>query len=297
VKKGIEYFQKAIEKDPSYALAYSGLADCYTILGVYSILPPKEALAKAKAAAVAAVAFDDELAEGHTSLGFVRVCFDWDWAGGEKELQRALELNPGYWVTPYWYGIMLTSMGRFEEAEKQIRHGMELEPLSPAVMHEAAWNSLASRRYDEAVERCSKGLEIDPNYFLLRYWLGLTYVAQRKYAEAIRELQSAADLSRRGVSWVVGALGHAYAISGNTAEALRILEELKDRAERETVDFLSLAMIYAGLGDIENALLSLERSCEARGMVALFTKVDERFDPLHSEPRFQQVLKRMNLAS
>ena len=101
---------------------------------------------------------------------------------------------------------------------------MELEPLSAAVMHEAVWNSLSSGRYDEAVERSLKGLEIDPNYFLLRYWLGLTYVAQRKYAEAIRELQSAADLSRRGVSWVVGALGHAYAISGNAAEALRILE-------------------------------------------------------------------------
>ncbi len=297
VKKGIEYFQKAIDKDPGYALAYSGLADCYTILGLFSILPPKEAFAKAKAAAVAAVAFDDELAEGYTSLGFIRVFFDWDWAGGEKEFQRALELNPGYWVTPYWYALVLTSMGRFEEAEQQIRHAVELEPLSSMVMHEAAWNALASHHYAEAVERSLKGLEADPDYFILRHWLGLTYVAQKRYPEAIRELQTAVDLCRRSVSWAVGGLGHAYAVAGNTAEALRILEELLDREKRETIDLSSLAMIYAGLGDTENALLSLEKSCDARGMVAFFTKVDERFDALRSEPRFQQVLKRMNLAS
>ena len=296
LKKGVEYFQMAIEKDPSYALAYSGLADCYTILGLFSILPPKEALARAKAAAVAAVAFDGELAEGHTSLAMIRACFDWDWSGAEKEFQRALELNPGYWVTPYWYGLVLTVNGRFEEAEPHIRHAMELEPLSAAVMHEAVWNALASHRYGEAVERSLKGLEIDPDYFILRYWLGLTYTAQKKYPEAIRELEMAVDLCGRGVSWVVGALGHAHAVAGNPAEARRILEELLARAQRETIDFLSVAVIYAGLGDTENALASLEKSCDARGMVALFTKTDERYDALRSEPRFQTVLKRMSLA-
>ncbi len=296
VKKGAEYFQKAIEKDPSYAIAYSGLADCYSILGVYSILPSKEALAKAKAAAVAAVAFDDELAEGHTSLGFIRAYLDWDWSGGEREFQRALELNPGYWVTPYWYGLMLTSMGRFEEAEQQIRRAMELEPLSSVVMHGAAMNSLTSRRYAEAVERSLKGLENDPHYFLLRFWLGLAYLLEARYPEAIRELQTALDLGGRGVSWGVGSLGHAYAVAGDKAEARRILEELLDRAKRETIDFLSVAVIYAGLGDIEDALISLEKGCDARGMSGVLVKVDPRFDPLRSEPRFQQILRRMNLA-
>jgi len=296
IQKGIEYFQKAIEKDPGYALAYSGLADCYSILGLYSILPPKESLARAKAAAVAAVAFDDELAEGHASLGFILAFLDWDWAGGEKEFQRAFELNPGYWVTPYWYAVTLSATGRFEEAEQQIRRGMELEPLSPVVMHAAAWNAIASRRYDEAVERSLKGLETDPDYFLLRHWLGLTYVVQKKYPQAIRELQTAVDLCRGGVSWAVGALGHAHAAAGNTAEATRILEELKDRAERETIDFISLTLIYVGLGDVDNALISLDKACDARGMVGVFTKVDPRLASLHSEPRFQQALKRMNLA-
>ena len=147
MKKGAEYFQKTIEKDPSYALAYSGLADCYSLLAVLAILPAKEAFARAKAAAVAAVAFDDELAEGHASLGFIRAYLDWDWSGGDKEFQRALELNPGYWVTPYWYGLVLTSRGCFEEAEQQISHALELEPLSPVVMHGAAMNSLGCHRY------------------------------------------------------------------------------------------------------------------------------------------------------
>ena len=295
VRKGIEYFQQAIDKDPSYALAYSGLADCYSILGVYSILPPREALAKAKAAAAAAVAFDDELAEGHTSLAFIRAALDWDWSGAGKEFERALELNRGYWVTPYWYGIVLLASGKLEDGERQIRDAMELEPLAAAIVHSAAWSSLASHRYAEAVERSLKGLELEPDHFLLRHWLGLTYVAQGKHPEAIEQLQIAVDLCHRGVSWVLGSLGHAHATAGNTAEALRILAELQNRAERETIDFLSLALIYAGLGDTENTLASLERACDARGMVALFLKTDERFEGLHSEPRFQQVMRRMNL--
>ena len=296
MKKGAEYFQQAIEKDPSYALAYSGLADCYSILGVYSVLPSKAMFAKAKAAAVAAVAFDEELAEGHTSLGFIRAYFDWDWPGGEKEFQRALELNPGYWVTPYWYGLTLTSCGRFEDAEQQIRHGMELEPLSPVIMHGAAMNSISAGRYREAVERCLKGLENDPHYFLLRFWLGLAYQMEARYPEATRELETAVDLCGRGVSWVVGALGSAYAAAGNRAKAMGILQELQDRAERETIDFSSFAAIYASLGDVENALTYLEKACDARGMSGVMVNMDPRYAGLRSEPRFQSILQRMNLA-
>jgi eukaryotic-like serine/threonine-protein kinase len=296
VKKGIEYFQKAIEKDPTYALAYSGLADCHSILGVYSIVPSKDALARAKAAAVAAVAFDDELAEGHASLGFIKAFLDWDWTGGFKEFQRALELNPSYWITPYWYGLVLTSSGHFQEAEQQIRHALELEPLSPVVMHGAAMNSIASRRYGESIERALKGLEVDPEHFLLRHWLGLSYQMEGRYAEAIQEMERAVDICRSGVSWVVGSLAGAYAAAGNRAEALRLLEELLSRAKRETIDFTSVAVVYAILGDLENALTSLEKACDARGMAGVLANIDPRLDVLHSEPRYQQVLRRMRLA-
>ena len=145
VRKGIEYFQQAIEKDPSYALAYSGLADCYSILGMYSILPPKEALAKAKAARSRQWLSMKNWQRVMLRWGSFKAYLDWDWAGGGKEFQRALELNPGYWVAPYWYALVLTSSGRFEEAEQQIRYGMELEPLSPVVMHGAAMNSISRR--------------------------------------------------------------------------------------------------------------------------------------------------------
>jgi len=296
LKKGAEYFQKAIDKDPGYALAYAGLADCYSIMALFSTLPPKETFARAKAAAVAAVAFDDERAEGHTSLAFIRAYSDWNWSSSEKEFERAWELNPGYWVTPYWYGIVLTSMGRCEEAEQQIRHAMELEPLSPIVMHGAAWNSIASRRYPEAIERSLKGLEIDPDYFLLRHWLGLAYLLEARYPEAIRESQRAVDLCDRAMSWMIGSLGHAYAVAGNQAEALRLLEELLNRAKREEIDSASAALIYTGLGDTENGLRCLEKACETRGISSFFTKVDPRLDALNSEPRFREVLKRMNLA-
>jgi len=191
---------------------------------------------------------------------------------------------------------MLTSSGRFEYAEQQISHGLRFEPLSPKIMNMAAMISFTSRRYKEAIERCLEGLESNPDSFLLRFWLGLAYLLEAKHAEAISELQGAVDASRRGVSWVVGALGHAYAVSGNQAEALRILEELLERNKREAIDLTSVAAIYAGLGDTENALTSLEKACDNRGMSGILLKVDPRFEPLHSEPRFQEVLRRMNLA-
>jgi len=293
--KGADYFQKAIEKDPAYALAYSGLADCYSILGIYSILPSKETLARAKAAAAAVVVFDDELAEGHTSLGFVKAYLDWNWSGAEKEFLRALELNPGYWITRYWYGIFLTSIGRYDEAEEQIRYGMELEPLSPVVMHGAAWNALALHRYESSIERCMRGLESDPDSFLVRFWLGLVYGMQARHQEAIHEFQMAVDLCNGGVSYIVGGLGHAHALAGNRQEAIRIIEELLEPAKRKPIDLGAVAAVYAGLADADQALTYLEKAVDARGMTGLLLKTDPRYDALRSHPRFQQLLKRMNL--
>jgi TolB-like protein/Tfp pilus assembly protein PilF len=181
-KKGLEAFQKAIAKDPAYALAYSGLADCYSILAAYALLPARDAYARAKAAAVADVAFDEELAEAHTSLGFIRAYSDFDWSAA-REFQRALELDPDSWVTRYWYGVLLTSLCRYDEAERQIARALELEPQSPVVMHEAALNSIGARHYTEAVDRCRRGLASDANFFLLRHWLGLALLMEADTAK------------------------------------------------------------------------------------------------------------------
>src|SRR5262249_44347959 len=219
-----------------------------------------------------------------------------DWSTGEKEFRRALELNPAYWVTPYWYGLILASMGRFEEAERQIRNGLALEPVSPIIMHVGAMICYVSQRYEEAVERCREGLESNPDYFLLRFWLGLARLLQDKPAEAISELLKAVDACGREVSWVLGGLVRAYAVSGAQTQALQVLEELLDRAKRAAIDYTSVGAIYMALGDTENALASLETACANRGMSGILLKVDPRFDPLRAEPRFQQVLRQMNLA-
>ena len=296
LKMAMTYFQQAIDKDPGYALAYAGLADCYAIFGVYSILPPKDAYARARAAAVAAIAFDEDLAEGCTSLGFIRAFFDWNWAEAERDFQRALKLNPGYWVTPYWYAIILTSLSRYEEAERQIRHALELEPLSPSIMFVAAVNSLHAHHYGEAIERCLKGLEYE-DYPLLRFWLGVAYLASGRHEDAIREHEKAVEMFSR-MSMPLGALAHSYAVSGNRGGAEKILRELLERFEREPVDLLQFTLIYLGLGDTESALAWLEKACDAKGgFLAFLIAGDPRLDPLRSEPRFQNVLKRMNLAS
>jgi len=296
LKKGVEYFQQAIAKDPAYALAYSGLADCHSILALYSVVSPKDGFARAKAAAAAAAAMDPDLAEGHTSLAFIRAYFDCDWAAADEGFQRALEINPGYWVTPYWYSITMVSREREQEAEQQVGHALELEPLSPVVWHVAAFASLMARRYGEAEDRCLRGLEYDPDYFILRLWLGMVYQCQEKHAQAILEFEKVCDLSG-GTSLAVGALGNAHAVLGNRDEALRMLQQLLEGSEREHTNYYAIAVIYAGLGNKEDALFWLEKAREGRdGYLPLVVKVDPRMHGLHGEARYQKVLQRLGLA-
>ncbi len=296
LKKGVDYFQQAIAKDPAYALAYSGLADCHSILALFSVVSSKDGFARAKAAAAAAAALDPDLAEGHTSLAFIRAYFDCDWVAADEGFQRALEINPGYWVTPYWFSFSMMSRAREQEAEQQVRHALELEPLSPAVLHAAALASVMARRYDEAAERCLRGLDYDPGYFQLRVWLGLVYQCQGKYAEAIDEFEKACDLSG-GVSFTAGALGNAQAVVGNRHEASRMLQQLQDESGRKQNNYYQIALIHAGLGDNENALLSLENAYEAReAFLPMLVKVDPRMHHLHGEARYQKVLHRLRLA-
>jgi len=293
--QGARYFQQAIEKDPSYALAYSGLADCYSVLAGYSILPAKETFARAKAAAAAAAVFDEELGAAHAALGIIHAYCDWNWPAADKSFARALELNPSYFVTVYWNAMNLSSSGRHAASEAMLRRGLELEPLSPLIAHAWVMNAIFSRRYEVAVERALASIAINPNLFLLHTWLGITYLCQQRSVEAIEALEKAIELSARKISWVVGSLGHAHAVSGNRAEALRLVQELLDKSEQATIDNTALVLIYVGLGDVENALRWTEKACEAKGFISVWLHGDPRFDPLRGEPRFQAVLRRMNL--
>ena len=295
VKKGVVAFQKAIETDPAYALAYSGLADCYSILATYTVLPTKDTYARAKAAAVAAVAFDEELAEGHASLGFIRAYWDLDWPASEREFQRAIELKPDDWVTRYWYALVLTSLGRFEDSERQIAHGLRLEPQSPVVLHGAAMNSIATHRLGEAIERCRTGLANDPDYFLLRVWLGLALQVEGRHAEAVAEFEKVIELC--DVSWARGTLIGGYGAAGRREDAERMLQNELERG-RETQDPIIFVWGYLGLGDFDSALDWAEKAVEARsGMLPVMIKCDPRFDPLRGNPRFEKVLARMRLTS
>ena len=297
LEKAAELFQEAIGKDPSYALAYTGLADCYSILAMYCLLLPKEAFARAKAAAAAALAFNPELAEAHTSLASIRASFDWDWAGAETEFQRALELNPNYWGARYWYSIFLSCQGRFDEAEVQSARGLELEPLSPALTFSAMLNSYFARRSDQLIERGLAGIENDPGHPWIRITLGVGYEMKGWHAEAIGQLEKAVELSQRRMDWVVASLAHAHASAGDHMAAQKVAAEVLNRQRGESIDAYGLALAHLALGDHPNVLASLELGAQNRGgMLGLFIKCDPRFDALRSEPRFQAVLRKMNLA-
>jgi serine/threonine-protein kinase len=293
IQQAIEYFKQAIERDAGYALAYAGLSDCYSLFAIYCIAPGKEAWAKAKAAAAAAVSLDPELAEGHAAIGFIRAFGDWDWSGAENDLRRAGELNPAFWVAPYWYSIVLCAMNRVEDAERQVRRARELEPLSPVVLHAAAWASLVAGRPDEAIQRCREGLAIDPSFPLLRVWLGLAHEFQSNYREAVAEYEQAVRAAP-GISWIAAFLGHAYVMTGRTADAGKVLEELLHPTNHQPVDYYAVALVHTARGECDRAIGALEELCESRsGFGAVVLNVDPRMSHLRADPRFERILQRI----
>jgi len=295
MQKGLGYFQLAIEKDPEYALAYAGLADCHGMLSIYCVVQPREGWSKAKAAVAAAVALDPELAEGHTSLAFIKTFADWDWVGASKEFELALKLNPSYWVAAYWYAMHLGMCGKYDEAERQAARAQELEPLLPMAIWIGGCVSFAARRFSDAIDRCSKAIEIDPQYPLARLWLGIAYQAESRHEEAIRELERAVGLLGF-LPFFAGFLGHAYAVTGKHAEAQKVLSEMLALAERKHIDAFSVALVYAGLGERDHALDWLENAYDNHsGWLTQMAKNDPRLDGLRPDPRFQNILWRMGL--
>ena len=296
LKKSIGYFEQAIKKEPEYALAYVGLADSYSILAQWDLLPPHEAYPKAKAAAVKALEIDERLGEAHTSMAAVKAYYDWDFAGGEKEYKRAIELNPNYATAHQWYSELLSDMGRHEEAIAEVRKAQGLDPLSLIINSTAGEAFRFARRYDQALEHYRKALEIDPNFAGVHEYLGRAYVEMGEYEKAISELQKALSLSG-GSPGITAELAHAYAVAGKKREALKILDELDATSKRRYVSPFLRAHIYTGLGDSDRAFYWLERAYEDRSNLMTRLKVDPRFDPLRSDPPFQNLLRRIGLPS
>ncbi len=296
IRKGIEYFKQAIEADPTYALAYAGLAESYTPLGFWGYLRPCDAFPKVTAWSMKALEIDNQLAEAHCPLGCALVIYDGDWKSGKEEFERAVELNRNYPRARQVYAELLTWLGEFEAAACEIRQALELDPLSAVLHCVDAYISYYARRYDEVVPKCQKGLEIEPTFPLAHYFLGLGLQQLGRFDAAVEHLQKA--LEAEGQSTVMQAeLGHAYALWGKSAEATRILEDLTKIAEVRYVSAYSFAGLYAGLRDTERALFWLERANEERSSKMVLLNVDPAFDALRWDPAFQDLLRRAKLPS
>ena len=295
LRKGIEYFQQALELDPELAAAHAGLADSYSILGIYGVAPPADVMPAARNAALRAMELDETLPAAHTSLAVVRAVYDWDWATAERDFRRAIELGPNYATAPQWYATScLIPRGRFEEAEGQLRRARELDPLSPSVGASLGVRSYYAREYDRAVGELLDALELNPDFSLAHFFLGQAYVAQGKHSDAIRTLERAVELSG-GSTETVAALGYGYAVAGKKSEAKARLSTLLERAQRGYVSPSFIAQVRAGLGETKEALACLERAGELRASDLAWVKLRPAFDVLRAEPRFTALTGRMGL--
>jgi TolB-like protein/DNA-binding winged helix-turn-helix (wHTH) protein/Flp pilus assembly protein TadD len=294
LKVALAYFKQATEEDPKYAKAYSSLADTYALLGdwQYAVMTPKEAFPKAKAAATHALELDNTLGEAHNSLAFVLDGFDWDLDAGGKEFRRAIELNPGYATAHHWYAWHLTLLGRFDEAIAEMRTAENLDPLSLIINADLAELLGLAHSYDESIRQSRKTIEMDPNFPLAHNQLAQAYLQKHMYEEAVAELQKAIKLSGDSPTCIAN-LARAYVASGKRSEAVKLLGDLKKRSTPGYSNAAEIAMIYASLGDPDQAMTWLEKGFEERFNPGVLLRPG--FDPLRSDPRFQNLVHRVGL--
>jgi TolB-like protein/DNA-binding winged helix-turn-helix (wHTH) protein/Flp pilus assembly protein TadD len=296
LNKAIEYFQLATQKDPHNALAFAGLADCYSIIGsaIVGSVPSQEVAPKARAAALRALELDKSLAEAQTSLATVRFNYDWNWAGAASGFQRSIELNPSYATAYQRYSLYLMAMGRTQESLAQMNRARDLDPLSISMNFSLGWRLYMARQYEQAINQLRNTLEMDPNFALPRMVLGQAYEQKGLYQQAIVELQKAASISHDSPP-MLGSLGHALGVAGNKTEANKILDQLLGQLKKQYVSPFYISIVYAGLGENEKAMDWLEKSYEDRSNAIIFLKVDPDFDGLRSNPRFQVLVRRLAL--
>ncbi len=288
--KAIEDFRKAIELDPAYALAYSGLADCYNLLSIFANSLSTESYPKGKAAALKALEIDESLAEAHCSLGYAKMRYDWDWAGAEAEFQRALELNPGYVTAHHWYGEYLMFHGRKEEALARTQRALEMDPFSIIINNDLAWVFFYTGDYDRCIEQADKTLEMDTEFIPARLVRALAYEEKGLYKEALAEY-SYNIITKQYWSRIA----HLYAVSGNHQQARRILQQHMNSSQFSPRSSLPIAGVYAGLGEPEQAFEWLEKAYQQRQDLLVYLKIDPRFQVLANDDRFHDLLQRIGL--
>lgn len=299
IQTAIPYFEQAIAKDSGYALAYAGLADAYTLLGVYNMFPSSEIFPKARRMASRALELDNRLAEAHTARAYAIMHYDWDWAGAEKEFQQAIALNPNYAATYSWYAMLLTITGRFPEAMKMGEQAIALGPQSAVV----SWNEGVAlyyrREYDRSIDEFRRTLDLDSTYIIVNISLGWAYVQKGSYTPAIdafQELNKAlTPVLGRAHPIPIAALAHVLAVSGKTDSARTLLALLKEKSKTEYVPSYWIAAVHAALGDREEAFASLDEAYSEHDASLAFLKVDPLFDNLRSDERFRSILRKIGL--
>jgi TolB-like protein/thioredoxin-like negative regulator of GroEL len=296
LKKALEYAQAAIAADPTYAPAYVGLADSYNLLGAqHNVLSPRESFPKAKAAALQALEIDEMLAEAYASLAFVECCFEWDWFAAEQGYRKAIELKPNYPTAHHWYGELLTTLGRFDEAQEELQRAQEFDPLSLAINVDLAASYYYARQYERSEQQLLNLLELNPNFIRAHEVLGRVYEQLGDHDKALTEWQKAAASSSDNPAIQAG-LAHALISAGNVAAARRILVQLEQASSRKYISSYRIAEIYLGLGHHELAFQWLEKAYSDRDVEFVFLKVSPTFDSLRNETRFKQLVARVSSA-
>lgn len=294
IKKSIGFFQQAIDLDPSYALAYFGLAEAYRSLAITSDVRPRDAFPQAKAAALKALAIDESLAEPHSTLAMVHMWFDWDWVAAEREAKRAISLNPNSAASHLAYAHVLSNLGRHAEAITEGERARELDPVSLIINAREGAVLYFARRNDEAAERLQKTLELDPNFWIAHLFLGHVYLEKKNYPEAIAEFAKAKDFSR-GHAQAMSMIGYVSALAGDEAKARAILDELKSRSAQQYVPPYNIAVVYLALAERDEAFAWLEKANEEHDVWVSFLKIDPKWDPYRSDPRLAAILQRIGL--
>lgn len=296
LRTSIDYFTQAIAKDPSYAPSYAGLANAHGMMaiGAFDVLPPAEAMPKARAAALKALQLDESLADAHAALGWVRFNYDWDWAAAETEFRRAIELKPSYATAHQWYAVYLSAMGRPDEALSEATRALELDPLSLINVVALARAHYFARQFDRAIAACQDALQMDPAFALAHLWLGRPYEAKGMYQEAIGQYKQFATVTGRSMA-ALALLGEVYGRAGEPAQARRLLEEIRSSSQRTYVPAFYFALVYVGLGDRDEAFRWLDKALAERSDFMVYLNVHAGLDPLRSDPRFAALVRRVGL--
>lgn len=292
LRKGVQCFERAIEKDPTYAAAYAGLADCLSLLGWWAFVPPSEGCGRARQVALKALQLDNSVGEAHASLAWATVHFDYDFELAEREYRTSIELNPRYATGHQWFGLYLTMIGRHEEGFQELKTGIRLDPFVPIINACLAWGYWLARRQDDHIEQLEKTLELDPNFAPVNWGLGLGYLEKGMYEPAVAAMQRSVQLSQRAPIFVA-LLGEAYAVAGRREDSQKVLDELSETAKQRYVTPYILSRIYAALNKKDEAFRLLERAYEDHSPWMVFMKSDPRLDNLRHDPRFEDLLRRM----